>query len=255
MSRRCLPLILLCALMMGCPRTPPPNPEVVVAPPKNVEPEVPRQGLTKAERDEFYHLSMGSELIPLAWLQALDSGTSDKPFLDNMERFGLILDPDNVDGLPIGLTAAVSKDARFAGKMVGLNCAACHTGELIYKGKSIRLEGASSLFDAEAFTKDLLTSLAVTFKSPAKLLAFVKRQIEHKDYANSHDAKERPQAQRLLGKFSGLDLLRKAGDLEKALSERLEAFHKAELARPVTDIELGMVLREGVAFDKEKLRD
>src|SRR5947209_2299324 len=102
MLRRALPFVVLSALLIGCPRTPPPKlTDVVIAPPKA---ESSRQGLTKAEHDEFHHLSKGSELIPLAWLQALESAATGKPFLANVERFGLIADLDNADGLPIGLT-------------------------------------------------------------------------------------------------------------------------------------------------------
>jgi hypothetical protein len=174
MRRLLLPLFFLTALGPGCLREPPPKVNVAGA---DNDAKFLSQSLTAAERERFYHLTMGSEIVPLDWLRALDSASTGQPFLDNIERFGLISDPANEDGLPIGLTAAPSKDARFAGKMVGITCAACHTGEITYRGKTVRIDGGSSLFDAEAFTTDLVTSLITTFKSPEKIIAFVKRQL------------------------------------------------------------------------------
>src|SRR5262249_10862111 len=124
----------------------------------------PDSGLGAAERQEFYHLSMGSELIPLAWLKALESAGTGKPFLEQVERFGLLADADDPVGLPIGLTAAASRDSRFAVRMVGLNCAVCHVGEVSYRGKRLRIDGAPSLFDGEAFTKDLIGSVSATVR-------------------------------------------------------------------------------------------
>lgn len=132
-------------------------------------------GLTESERDEFFHLTMGSELFPLRWMQNLISNRTGKPFLENIERFGLVPDPRNADGLPIGLTAADSIDVRGVGKMVGLNCAACHTGIVSYEGASVVIVGGSSLFDVTRFTTELMESAAATAKDPEKLLRFVNR--------------------------------------------------------------------------------
>src|SRR5262245_29326681 len=62
-------------------------------------------GLTQAEQARFYHLAEGSEVFPLNWLRALESQQTGRPFLENIGRFGLLADPDNPDGLPVGLTA------------------------------------------------------------------------------------------------------------------------------------------------------
>jgi hypothetical protein len=237
MHRRLLALmLLLVTLLVGCPRTPP---KVVVAP-KKVDDTPRHQGLTATERDEFYHLTMGSELVPLAWLRALESQATGRPFLENVERFGLLPDPASADGLPVGLSAAVSKDARFPVKMVGLTCAVCHTGELTYQGNLLRLEGSSSLFDAEAFTTDLITSLVVTVKTPSKLLAFLKRQLDDKIAA------ERPTAHRFLNQWTSFGVLRDAGDLEKKLADRFESAIKDEWQRVSTPLEAGL------EYDKEK---
>lgn len=132
-------------------------------------------GFTKAEREEFFHLTMGSELFPLRWMQNLISSETGRPFLENIERFGLIPDPADSDGLPIGLTAADSVDVRGVGKMVGMNCSACHTGIITFEGASVIVVGGSSLFDVEKFTGELFASAGATAKDPEKLVSFVHR--------------------------------------------------------------------------------
>src|SRR5262245_6537060 len=67
-----------------------------------------RNGLTSAQKESFYHLSQGSEILPWILLTAVDVGDSDstKPFVENLERFGLLPDPERDDGLPVGLTVS-----------------------------------------------------------------------------------------------------------------------------------------------------
>src|SRR5262245_59572990 len=128
------------------------------------------QGLTGDERERFYHLDMGGEIIPLDWLLALESKSTGKPFLENVERFGLLPDPANPNGLPIGVTVAETRDSRLVGKMVGLNCAACHTAEITLRGHRFRIDGGAGMFDATAFASDLSESIAATVGSTKQLL-------------------------------------------------------------------------------------
>ena len=132
-------------------------------------------GLTDAEEQDFYHLSMGSELFPLRWMQNLINTETGKPFLKNVERFGLVPDPMNRNGLPIGLTAADSMDVRGVGKMVGMNCSACHTGIIAYDSTAVIIVGGASQFDAKKFLDELFGSASATAKDPEKLVHFVHR--------------------------------------------------------------------------------
>ena len=66
-------------------------------------------GLAPGQRETFYHLSQGSEILPwilLTSVDVADSGST-KPFVENLERFGLLPDPGRKDGLPVGLTVCV----------------------------------------------------------------------------------------------------------------------------------------------------
>ncbi|MGA9791349.1 MAG: hypothetical protein WBQ43_11705 [Terriglobales bacterium] len=103
----------------------------------------------------------------------MTSVTTHRPFLEHMDRFGLIDDPTNLDGLPIGLTADTTRDlGMFRGfKMVGVNCAACHTAEFQYKGNRFILDGAPAKFDLHAYFTDLFSS-AQALKEPEAFITF-----------------------------------------------------------------------------------
>ena len=134
-------------------------------------------GWSQAERDEYYHLAEGSELIPYTLLANLESTKTGKPFLQNMERFGFLPDhggPSNPFGLPVGLTVSRSRDAGNAGiEIVGFNCAACHVAELTYRGRHVRIDGAPAMVDLQGYQVELKDSLDAALKSPAKLLALI----------------------------------------------------------------------------------
>ena len=102
-----------------------------------------------------------------------------QPFLQNAERFGLIADDDNPTNpyhLPVGITAAPTRDLRFPGaKMVGVNCAACHVNQITFKGKALRLDGAPSLFNIQKFFRELGDSALATADNPNEFLAFMER--------------------------------------------------------------------------------
>lgn len=131
--------------------------------------------LTPAEREDFYHLTEGSEVIPLAWVRALRDSSTGRPFLENPERFGLIPDPSNANGLPVGVTAGETVDTRFLRvQMMGFNCAACHVNEITYRGNRIRVDGAPSRFDADGFKAELAGSIQYTVRHPHVLLRFIR---------------------------------------------------------------------------------
>ena len=144
----------------------------------------------------LYHLPEGSEIFPLDWLIALKSVNTGKPFLQDLERFGLIPDPEplKIPGyegvkLPIGLTVRTPADllgviatlkpapARLdtlAMPMVGVNCAACHVGRLRYKDKDLAIiEGAPNLFNLDSFYQEVFVSVLETFRKTDKREAFL----------------------------------------------------------------------------------
>jgi hypothetical protein len=145
----------------------------------------------------LYHLPEGSEIFPLDWLMALKNVHTGKPFLEDCERFGLIQDPEplKIPGyervkLPIGLTIGTPRDVLdlvaslkpspgppdlLAMPMVGVNCAACHVGQLRYKNRDLPIiEGAPNLFNLDLFYQELFQSAAATIGNPDKFQTFLK---------------------------------------------------------------------------------
>src|SRR5262245_24493456 len=64
------------------------------------------QGWTDDERQEFYHTSPGTQLLPYDWFLPLKAKGTERPFKDVMSLFGLIPDQNpshNPDRLPVGL--------------------------------------------------------------------------------------------------------------------------------------------------------
>ncbi|GAA5508036.1 catalase family protein [Novipirellula caenicola] len=57
----------------------------------------------------------------------------------------------------------------------GLTCAACHTHEIEYGGKTIRIDGGSMQADIESFLADLGKALQATHTDPEKLARFASR--------------------------------------------------------------------------------
>jgi hypothetical protein len=137
-------------------------------------------GLSENERTTFYHLSEGGELYPVDWLLALEieSTASDgtlqvRPFLENIERYGLLSDPKSVgnpDGLPVGVSLAKGKLEGV--EMIGLNCTACHVGQVQYQGHAVRIDGLGNMALINAFLKDLAAETEKTIESPQRLARF-----------------------------------------------------------------------------------
>ena len=236
-------------LVVSCNRNP-------VTPPGTPTPAPPaggiaENGLSGADRQNFYHLPEGSELYPYAWMKALHTA-NDQPFLQNLERFGLIPDPSNATGLPIGLTVANRRGVPL-GEMVGVNCAACHVAELKYQNTNFRVDGGQSLFDLGGFYGELFADSRATVTSPDKLFAFLVRWWEQNhDAASAQPAATRAASRKLtvgepdnelpsdptrqiLSRYKSLDDLKKGGDLEKALADQINTLVEKHKTAPITE--------------------
>ncbi len=144
-----------------------------------------QNGLTPGERATYYHLSEGGELFPLDYFLALETDTGTvaadgalelRPFMDNIERYGLLSDPKSAGnryGLPVGIS--VGRERVFGTEMIGLNCTACHVGQFEYKGRAVRIDGGPNMVLINKFLEDLGAETANTLKSPRRLLRFWER--------------------------------------------------------------------------------
>jgi len=141
-----------------------------------------RNGLTLGQRETYYHLSQGSEILPWILLTAVDvaDASSTKPFVENLERYGLLPDPARDDGLPVGLTVS-SDPFTFGMDFVGITCAACHVGELRHDGKAVRIDGAPNMFNMQLFYSQAIEALMAATSDRAKLWRTLKR-LGRQDY-------------------------------------------------------------------------
>jgi hypothetical protein len=139
-------------------------------------------GLTAAQREAYYHLSQGSELLPWVLLTAVDVAdpASTKPFVENLKRYGLLPDPARDDGLPVGLTVS-SSPFTFGMEFAGINCAACHVGELRHNGKAVRVDGAPNMFNMQLFYAQAVDALVAAASDRGKLWRALKR-LGRQDY-------------------------------------------------------------------------
>lgn len=142
-----------------------------------------QNALTPRERETFYHLSEGGELFPLDWFLALevetmaaDGGLQARPFMDNIERYGLLFDPKspgNPYGLPVGISLARGKVLGI--EMIGLNCTACHVGQVQYRNRAVRIDGGPNMVLVNKFLRDMILETEDTLKSPRRLARFWER--------------------------------------------------------------------------------
>ena len=110
------------------------------------------QAWSQEDREWYYHFSQGSAVLSYDIFLNLEAADSQDLFRSglNSPRYGLVPEaasPDNPDGLPIGISKTVVATPIKgwpAGDYAGLTCAACHEGQLTYKGKVIRIEGGIS---------------------------------------------------------------------------------------------------------------
>jgi len=133
------------------------------------------QAWSQADRDTYYWIPQGSQVMSYDIFLNLEVAGGQELFRSdaNSERYGLIPQPAqpgvNPDALPIGVTKTVLTEGRYKGEMVGLNCAACHNGQLSYKGKKVRIEGGiNSAFDSMAYFFAADDAMQATLADAAK---------------------------------------------------------------------------------------
>jgi hypothetical protein len=137
------------------------------------------QGWSIQQKNTWYTLSQGSRLIPLGWLRALEQPESSGRFLDpaHIEKFRYLPNASSAPGaLPVGFTIDVQSDQKLSAvtklrwkkpqsdrePWAGMNCSACHTAEITFQGKRLRLEGGPTLADFQSFMIALNRALVAT---------------------------------------------------------------------------------------------
>jgi RoxA-like, cytochrome c-like len=141
-------------------------------------------------REKFYQTSQGSLVMPYAWYHALESRTGREMFAspEVQVRYGLLPDNDpehNPDQLPVGIVKDVVRDEYVPTLGQGhkvwasISCAACHTGQILYKGTAMRIDGGQAFWGFEQWSGDLVDSLLLTSATPSKFERFCGRVYGH----------------------------------------------------------------------------
>src|SRR5438552_6092751 len=107
-------------------------------------------GWSRQDLDFFLHGSMSTEFVPEQVLRAFIQTYPDLFQKQDLSNLGLL--PDADFGWPIGFSR---RQVPHLGGLsaVGINCAACHVGDVTSasSGRTVRVLGMTSHFDAEAF--------------------------------------------------------------------------------------------------------
>lgn len=141
-------------------------------------------GWRPGQADWFHHASQGTRILPLDWFLSLEQPSlspyhAPGKFVEAgyLRRFGFLpgaaddrLNPGGV--LPLGFAIERDFDAPYAdppstGPVVGLTCAACHTGEIRYRDgagtlRAVRVEGGSAMINLAAFQRAVGMALFYT---------------------------------------------------------------------------------------------
>ncbi|QEG41989.1 di-heme-cytochrome C peroxidase [Roseimaritima ulvae] len=125
------------------------------------------------QRQTFYTTSQGSRIMPYDWFLALETSEGQDSFVrDLLPKLGYLPNDnttDNPDRLPVGFVADIDASRR---KHIGLTCAACHTNQIAYQGKTFQIDGAPTLADMWGMLEGIDNSLTATREQPDKFDRF-----------------------------------------------------------------------------------
>lgn len=138
------------------------------------------------QRERYYQTSQGSLVIPYKWFRAVEWRTSNELFASPaiQARYGLLPDNDpryNKDQMPVGIVKNIVRDeyvddlGEGEKEWASISCAACHTGQLTYKGTAMRIDGNQSFWNFDKWSGDLEFSMLLTSVNPWKFDRFCSR--------------------------------------------------------------------------------
>lgn len=133
----------------------------------------------------FYTTTQGSDLIPYDFFMVLEQRGSTNLFRsnENMNKFRYLpqhATVSNPDGLPVGFV----KDNYLNKSYMGLTCAACHTGQINYRGVGMRIDGGPGSADMVQFLLALAEAMRAVNNDPAVGERFVKAVLARGAYTS-----------------------------------------------------------------------
>ncbi len=148
------------------------------------------QGWDEADSLWFYNTTQGSGLLPYDFFLVLEQVGSDQLFRSkkNIDRFRYLPQKKtffNPDALPVGFVKETYRGKDY----MGFTCAACHTGQINYKGKAVRIDGGPAMADMVTFLIELKKAMEAARNDP-KWPKFVGRVLElDNDYDTEEEVK------------------------------------------------------------------
>lgn len=159
---------------------------------------------SEEQRQTYYFTPQGTQVKGLRyeWFQALELPFSEQRFAspEYLARFGFLVDPqqkasaNNPGNLPVGF-ARHQNPGNASEHYLDITCAACHTGELRFKGQAVRIDGGSAqhvlpssvpTLRGGSFGQALVASLASTYYNPWKFERFA-RTVLGDEYDTRHE--------------------------------------------------------------------
>lgn len=127
------------------------------------------QNWSEKDREWFYFIDQGSRLMPYRIFINLEQAENEILLSDsfNLLKYGFLpakKNKSNPDGLPVGFTN--SED------YLGITCSACHTQQIKYKDKFIRIDGGQSMMDLPQFRLAIQKSMEATQSDDEKYARF-----------------------------------------------------------------------------------
>ncbi|PHS09171.1 MAG: hypothetical protein COA88_05060 [Kordia sp.] len=131
------------------------------------------QGWDKKIQQKFWFTTQGSLIIRYDWFLWLEKENSTALFRNtkNINKYKYIPQGPselNPDGLPIGFMKNKEKGVNY----VGINCAACHTGQVKYGETTMIIDGAPAMADYQSFFQDLEKAMEKTVTDKSKFERF-----------------------------------------------------------------------------------
>lgn len=157
------------------------------------------QNWTPEVRQAYYTTSQGSRIMPYEWFMALEVSDSEESFVGvRLPELGYLANDDttnNPDKLPVGFVRDVNLNTKA--NFIGLNCAACHTNQISFDGKTFQIDGAPSLADMWGMLSGIDDSLQATRDNPAKFNRFANKVLG----ASAADPRATQKLKRQLNEF------------------------------------------------------
>ncbi|HWT67799.1 MAG TPA: di-heme-cytochrome C peroxidase [Pseudomonas sp.] len=155
------------------------------------------------DRQTYYFTPQGTQVKGLRydWFTALELPFTQDRFAapEYLARFGFLVDPsqkpteNNPGNLPVGF--ARHQNPGSTDTFLDITCAACHTGELRFKGQAVRIDGGTAqhvlpssvpTLKGGSFGQALVASLVSTYYNPWKFERFA-RKVLGSDYDARHE--------------------------------------------------------------------